>query len=121
MAFFYLLIFLLLLFGIVGVVVYFFTELTQRLKMTILLSLLLGWLLVFGYTLLQDRKRGLHEKLLFAFNHGKNLICKSLQVDKTNFNFVSGTLVFVGKEGSKFEGLVIPIDECRLPNESTKN
>ena len=84
--------------------------------MTILLSLLLGWLLIFGYTLLQDRKRELHEKLLFAFNHGKNLICKDVTVDKTNFNFVSGTLVFVWKEGREFEGLVIPIDECEVRN-----
>ena len=114
MAFFYLLIFLLLIFGLIGVVVYFFTELTKRLKIIIILSLVFGWILIFGYSLYQDKKRKYHEKLLFNFNHGKVLICKDVNVSKDGFNFVNGTLVFVGKENTEFEGLVVPIDSCKL-------
>ncbi|WP_187647086.1 hypothetical protein [Nitrosophilus labii] len=114
MAFLYLVIFLLLIFGVIGVVVYFFTGLTKRLKVSIVLSLLLGWILILGYSLYQDKKRKLHEKLLYSFNHGKVLICKDVNVTNDKFNFVSGTLVFVGKEKTKYEGLVVPIDLCRV-------
>ncbi len=114
MAFFYLLIFLLLIFGIIGAVVYFFTELTKRLKMAIVLSLVLGWFLIFVYSLYQDGKRKKHEVLLFNFRHGKNLICNKVKVSKKEFNFISGTLVFVGKEGSEVEGLVVPLDRCEV-------
>ncbi|WP_281950527.1 hypothetical protein [Nitrosophilus kaiyonis] len=114
MAFLYLLIFLLLIFGIIGVVVYFFTELTKRVKFLIILSLIIGWLLIFTYSMYQDKKRKYHEYLLFNFSHGKTLICKDINVTKEKFNFVSGTLVFVGKEKTEFEGLVVPIDSCKI-------
>jgi len=113
-AFFYLLIFLLLIFAILGIVIYFFTELTKRLKITIVLSLILGWALIFRYSLYQDKKRKYHEMLLFKFNHGKTLICKDVNITKEKFNFVSGTLVFVGKEKTEFEGLVVPIEGCEV-------
>ncbi len=114
MAFFYLLLFSLLIFGIIGVVVYFFTGLTKRLKIAIALSLFSGWLLVFGFTIYQDKTRERHKELLYAFEHQKALWCKGYLVDKKNFNFVSGTMVFVGREKTPYEGLTISIDECEI-------
>ena len=118
MAFFYLLIALLLVFGIVGAIVYFFTDLTNRLKYTILASLILGWSLVAGYSYIQSKRRIYHDMLYYRFMHGKVLLCKDpfgkeIAVDRDHFNFVSGTMVFVGKERSPYEGLIVPIDRCK--------
>ncbi len=43
---------------------------------------------------------------------------KRMKRDKINnksFNFISGTLVFVGQDTSDFKGQIIPLDECELP------
>ncbi len=117
MAFFYLLLFLLLLFGVVGVVVYLFTDLTSRAKFTILATLILGWLLVAGYSYYQNQKRIYHDKLYYLFIHGKTLHCRTpfgqkVDINKQNFNFVSGTMVFMGKKKSPYAELVVPIDRC---------
>ena len=119
MAFFYLLLAILLIFGVVGAVVYFFTDMTKQLKYTILSALLLGWVLVAVYSYYQNQKRIRIDKLYYEFNHGKVLVCEApfgekVKVDKEHFNFVSGTLVFMGKEGTKYEGLVVPIDSCEV-------
>ncbi len=118
MAFFYLLLAILLIFGVVGAVVYFFTDMAQKLKYTILASLLLGWSLVAIYSYYQNKKRIVIDRLYYEYNQGQVLKCKDpfgeiVKVDKRHFNFVSGTLVFVGKEGTKFEGLVVPIESCK--------
>jgi hypothetical protein len=57
--------------------------------------------------------------LYFEYNHGKTLECKDpfgkvVKVNKKNFDFVSGTMVFLGKEGSPYEGLVVPIEGCKV-------
>ncbi|BCD67744.1 hypothetical protein [Nitratiruptor sp. YY09-18] len=118
MAFFYFLLFLLVVFAIIGAVVYFFTSFTSRIKYFILAGLFLGWLAIFLYTYWQDQKRIYRDKIYYEFIHGKELMCKNpfgkeVRVKKQNFNFVSGTLVFMGKEGTPYEGLVVSIDRCK--------
>jgi len=118
-AFLYLLISLLLIFGIVGAVVYFFTDMTSRVKYLVIASLLFGWLLIAGYSYYQNKKRIYHDMLYYNFTHGKELVCQApfnqqVVVNNRYFDFVSGTMVFMGKEGSPYEGLVVPIDGCRL-------
>jgi len=113
-AFFYLLIFLLLLFALIGVVLYFFTGVTKKIKFMIILSFLIGWFLIFTYTLYQNKKRDYHKLLLYHFKHGKVLICEDINITKDKFNFVDGTLTFVGKEESEFDGIIIPIDKCKI-------
>ena len=117
MALFYLLIFLLLLFGLIGGIVYFFTDLADRLKWVILSSLIAGWLLVAGYSYYQNKERIYHDMLYYNYTQGKILQCldpygKKVAVDKKHFDFVSGTMVFVGK--GKFEGLVVPLEQCKV-------
>ena len=119
MAFFYLLLILLLVFGAIGAIVYFFTDMASRMKYTVLAALVLGWLLVAGYSYYQNKKRIYHDMLLFEYNHGKVLECndpfgKVVEVQKKNFDFISGTMVFMGKEGSPYAGLVVPIEKCRV-------
>ena len=119
MAFFYLLLAILLIFGVVGAVVYFFTDMAQKLKYTILASLLVGWALVAVYSYYQNQKRLLVDKLYYEFNLGKPLRCldpfgQEVVVRKNDFNYVNGTLVFVGKVGTRYNGLVVPIERCKV-------
>ncbi|SMC09979.1 hypothetical protein [Nitratiruptor tergarcus] len=118
MAFFYFILFLLLIFAIIGAVIYFFTELTSRIKYFILAGLLVGWAAIFAYSYFQNKKRIERDKIYYEYLHDKYITCidpfgKKVIVNKQNFNFVSGTLVFMGKEGSRYEGLVISIDKCK--------
>lgn len=55
-----------------------------------------------------------HAKIINLFNRDKTIQCSEMNVNKKYFNFVSGTLVFMGKEKSDFQGQIIPLDECRL-------
>ena len=117
MAFFYFILFLLFIFAVIAIVIYFFTELTSRIKYFILAGLLLGWIAIFVYSYLQNQKRIKRDRIYYEYLHDKNITCidpfgKKVVVNKKSFNFVSGTLVFMGKEGSKYEGLVVSIDSC---------
>ena len=55
-----------------------------------------------------------HAKMMNIFNRDKTIICNEIKVNKKDFNFISGTLVFIGKEKSDFQGTMIPLDECEL-------
>ena len=118
MAFFYFILFLLFVFAIIGVVLYFFTEFTNRVKYFVLIALALGWLAIFFYSYHQKQRRVFRDYIYYQYLHDKNLTCidpfgTKVIVNKENFNFVSGTLVFVGKDGSRYEGLVVSIDNCK--------
>ena len=118
MAFVYFLLFLLLIFALIGGVIYFFTEFTSRIKYFILAALVIGWMAIFAYTYTQNQKRIARDRIYYNFIHQKPLLCKDpfgkeVVVRSDYFDFVSGTLVFVGKEGTKYEGLVVSIDSCK--------
>jgi len=122
MALFYLLLLILLVFGAVGAVVYFFTDMSQKIKYTILVTLVIGWGLIAIYSYYQNKKRLYIDKIFYEFNQGKELLCKDpfgeeVKVHKNYFNFVSGTLVFVGKENTKFDGLIVPLEKCKVLDE----
>ena len=55
-----------------------------------------------------------YAKIVNIFNRDKTIICDSIKVHKKDFNFISGTLVFMGKEKSDFKGQIIPLDECQI-------
>jgi hypothetical protein len=121
-AFFYLLLLLLLIIGVVGAVLYIFTDMTQRVKHIIFFSLVLGWILIAIYSYYQNKKRVYLDMLYYNYIHGKELQCftpfdERVAVDKKRFDFISGTLVFIGKEGSKLEGLIVPLENCKLKGE----
>lgn len=55
-----------------------------------------------------------HTKIMNVFNIGKTISCNQIDINKTNFNFISGTLVFMGKEKTDFYGQMISLDKCKL-------
>jgi len=122
MAFVNFLLFLLVVFGVIGGVVHYFTDFGKRVKYSILIALALGWLAIAAYSYYQNQKRIYHDMLYYHYKQGETLVCKApfgaeVEVDRTRFDFISGTLVFVGREGTPYEGLVVPLEECRLKEE----
>lgn len=50
--------------------------------------------------------------LQMAFLRGETILCKNTEVDAKNFNFVSGTLNFIGKKDTPFNNLIFSLSEC---------
>ncbi len=118
MAFLYFTLFLVLLFLLIGAVIYFFTNFASRIKYFFLATLFLGWVAIFLYSYVQNQKRIVRDRLLYEFRHDVHLTCvdsfgKRVQVDKEHFDYISGTQVFIGKEKTPYEGLVVPIESCK--------
>ena len=67
------------------------------------------------FTINQDKNDGYIRQLSESFLQGKNIVCKingnSVDVNNTKFNFVSGTLSVVGKEGEYYK-VNIPLRDC---------
>ncbi|BAF70371.1 hypothetical protein [Nitratiruptor sp. SB155-2] len=119
MALLYFLLFLLLIFAIIAAVIYFFGTFASRIKYVLLFALLVGWIAIAGYSYYQHKKTVYLDKIYYEYLHSKTLQCRDTfgiqrKVNKKSFNFISGTLVFMGKEGTKYEGLVVPIDSCKV-------
>ncbi len=98
--------------------IYFVTTIGIRMKYFIITTLFIVWGMIFTYNYYQDKKRIYIDKIYYLFMHNKNLVCKDpfgqkVTVNRKNFNFVSGTLVFIGKEKSPYEGLVVPAEKCK--------
>lgn len=64
------------------------------------------------YTFIQDSHNKLDADIIAAFNRGESLQCGEISVNSENFNFIGGTLTFVGKKNSAFLGKIVPIKEC---------
>ncbi|MDE6886739.1 MAG: hypothetical protein K2P17_06855 [Helicobacteraceae bacterium] len=103
---------------LVAILVGLFLYFTFKNKVTKKNGIILGFIfiiilaLIIIYTTLQDRNNKKQIDLIFSFNQGKELQCGDLIVQNKNFNFISGTLSFVGKKKTKFEDKIIPIEEC---------
>ncbi|WP_104697414.1 MULTISPECIES: hypothetical protein [unclassified Helicobacter] len=54
--------------------------------------------------------------LQMAFLRGETILCKNTEVDAKNFNFVSGTLNFIGKKDTPFHNLIFSLNECVQKN-----
>ena len=114
---YFLLFILILVFAIAGLI-YYVTAISMRMKYFIIATLFIAWAAIFAYSYYQNKKRIYIDKIYYLFVHNKDLECvdpfgQKVIVNKDGFNFVSGTLVFVGKEKSPYEGLVISAESCK--------
>lgn len=79
------------------------------------LLLILGIVL---FTQKQEKQENKITNLAQEFLRGRNLKCQvgtqNLDVNQTHFNFVSGTLTFMGKEGGEYYRKNIPLKACDL-------
>ncbi|WP_200762459.1 hypothetical protein [Nitrosophilus alvini] len=113
MAFLYIAIILLLVVTLIGIVFILYTDMGKKFKIVILAAALTGWGMIYFYNSYQEDARERHKKILFDYEHGKEIRCGDTVVSKDKFNYVSGTMVFVGKEESEYAGLVVPLDKCK--------
>ena len=80
-----------------------------KLEIGLTLSLLLSLIIFYEY---QNTKiQNSVTQLLTAFNEGKQLVCRGNEVDKTHFDYESGTMVFISK---KIVDIKYPILECKI-------
>lgn len=79
-----------------------------------LLLLFLGVILLAAlYEFLQVSRSQDQAQLITLFRQGKTLTCGTQEVDQERFNFVSGTLTFVGKTQTPLSGITLSLKDCR--------
>ena len=86
-------------------------------KNKIILFLVLGHLIGFGwlYEFHNAEQRNNNREMLSAFKQGKSLTCKEVEVNKEHFIYVSGTLSFIPTDANEAQkGLVLDIATCKL-------
>ncbi|TKX31711.1 hypothetical protein [Campylobacter estrildidarum] len=83
-----------------------------------------GFLLVFFIALSvffefkNTQKSYLRNDIIVAFNQGKNILCKDINVSNTYFNYEFGTESFISKDNNEsLKSLIIDIKDCRLNDE----
>ncbi|MFV0480371.1 MAG: hypothetical protein ACK5LP_00125 [Campylobacteraceae bacterium] len=55
------------------------------------------------------------KEVVNAFNQGKELTCKDYQVNSTRFNYVGGTMVFMGKNNiTELKGVTLFAKDCEI-------
>lgn len=64
------------------------------------------------------KKAEKNREVLTAFNQGKSIICKDLNISNDYFNYEFGTASFISKDNNlSLKSLIIDINHCRLKNE----
>lgn len=76
--------------------------------------LLVGLVILIGtYTFVQDNQAKLDSELQIRFLRGETLICNGIEVNSERFNFVTGTLSFIGKKDSEAKDIMVSLDRCK--------
>ena len=106
--------FLLLILALLVIFVSKKESLSNSMKISIVLSLVLVFIAGWLYTLYNQKTALGEREIINAFEQGKTLNCGNYKVNNTDFIFVSGTLSFVAKESVKeLKGVVVDISTCR--------
>ena len=101
----------------IAIIAFIVYAVANKIKNHKIISVGLFLILIVMISVLTSTQRGVekqHAKMMNIFNRDKTIICNEIKVNKKDFSFISGTLVFVGKEKSDFQGTMIPLSECKL-------
>lgn len=85
-----------------------------RQRLLLASALVLAILCAGIYTLSKRQKSEHVAHLVILFSQGKSLECEGYEVHEQSFNFVSGTLSFVGKPNTPYHRLTLALDSCKL-------
>ena len=89
---------------------------TSLKKILATIAVLIYLIALHNYHMNQESKRV--QKMLIAFKEGKTIICKDddkdVNITKDDFNFESGTLVFIN---NKIPDIRYSVDDCKLERE----
>lgn len=91
-----------------------FTELDNRQKQIVyaISAAIIGLIIFYQYSQLSEGSRD--QEMILAFQQGATLECGGQEVHKDHFNFVSGTLTFVGKPNSPRANSTYQLENCNL-------
>jgi len=99
-------------FAIIVYILYIFTTKDKmNNKIIIILSIIVASI-IYVYTITQQSSKLTHAELKALFNNGKTISCGMKDVNSSNYDFISGTLVFTGKADTKYKGELIKLDSC---------
>ena len=70
--------------------------------------------LIGAYIFMQDKSETNIHELLLAYHNGKPVICDGVKINNNDFNLVTGTNTFVGKQKSSYNGYAISIETCQI-------
>jgi K+ transporter len=90
----------------------------ERFNLSIATVIVLSAIVYFNYSQDKDNKKNF--QYIVAFKQGATLVCNGIDIDNKDFNYVSGTSVFVAKEISEKKGTLIPLSECTDISVSSK-
>lgn len=115
-------IFILLLFLFVAVgLVFAKSKLSTKTKVILGICILSLAILIGVYNLLQNKQTQNLERLKTAFVSETPLTCnfqgKQLRVTTQNFTLSNGTMSFQGKADSKYNRIIIPLQDCDIESQ----
>lgn len=111
-----LLIGLLSLFAVIFIVLSLFTNLKKREKLKVLYLFSAILILVSLFEFFQSSKESSNREVVLKFMQGDRVYCSNRAISKDKFNFVSGTMTFVGKS-SENKDIVFNIEDCQVEKE----
>ncbi len=100
--------------GILAVIVLvlnLMTNLSKQDKLKVVYLFISVVIIVGAYEFFQNKKGNKDREIVLKYMHGDSFECRGLEINKSTFNFVSGTLTFVGKKENN-KNTVIRVGEC---------
>ena len=100
-------------FIVIGYIIYAIANEIKNSKLisAILFSILIG--IISLWTSSQRDKEERHAKVLNLFQRNQTITCDDVSINKKEFNFISGTLVFLGKKDTNLQGQIFKLDNCK--------
>ncbi len=102
----------------VAIIAFTIYAIANKIKNDKLISVILFIAMIAMISIFTNNQKSIekkHAKIINLFNRNKDITCDGIKINNKSFNFVSGTLVFVGQDTSDFKGQIIPLDKCELP------
>jgi hypothetical protein len=88
------------------------TKVRKKEKYNLTIATIIVLFIISIYSGFQDKIKQQHYEYVMAFTKGKTLICKSKNINNKEYNYVSGTSVFVLKDSTKSGTNLIKLSEC---------
>ena len=66
------------------------------------------------YATIKNDEEAQRYEIVRAFMNDKKVVCEDIEIDKKLFNLVTGTSVFLGKAGTKYNAYIIPLSKCAV-------
>jgi hypothetical protein len=103
---------LIVIFVVVFLFIHLFTNLSKQGKLKVFYIFSFIFIAVLAYEIFESENSDKNREVILKFIHKESIYCKGKEINSTNFNFVSGTLTFVGKNSNN-KDIIIDVKECK--------